>query len=241
MSVLNQALAALPFMTPERAEIVLSSFFPMLLATLQYTIPLALASFVIGLIIAVMVAVVRVMPRNHWLMKALYLLVRLYVSLIRGTPMLVQIFIIFYGLPAIGITLEPFPTAIIAFALNVGAYASEVIRAAIESVDQGQWEAGFSGGMGYFQVLRHIVLPQAMPVSVPPLSNTFISLVKDTSLASLVLVTELFRVAQSVAARTYEFLLVYAEAALIYWVICLVLGLGQERLEKHFNRYRQRH
>ncbi|WP_019957659.1 amino acid ABC transporter permease [Vitreoscilla stercoraria] len=228
-------------MTPERAEIVISSFWPMLVATVQFTIPLALASFVIGLVIAVAVAVVRVMPRGNVLVKVLYALARVYVSIIRGTPMLVQIFIIFYGLPAVGVTLEPFPTAIIAFALNVGAYASEIIRAAIESVHKGQWEAGFSSGMTYFQVLRHIVLPQAMPVSVPPLSNTFISLVKDTSLASLVLVTELFRVAQSVAARTYEFLLVYAEAAVIYWVICLILGLGQERLEKYFNRYRSFH
>ncbi|WP_216604057.1 amino acid ABC transporter permease [Vitreoscilla sp. C1] len=228
-------------MTPERAEIVISSFWPMLVATVQFTIPLALASFVIGLVIAVAVAVVRVMPRGNVLVKVLYALARVYVSIIRGTPMLVQIFIIFYGLPAVGVTLEPFPTAIIAFALNVGAYASEIIRAAIESVHKGQWEAGFSSGMTYFQVLRYIVLPQAMPVSVPPLSNTFISLVKDTSLASLVLVTELFRVAQSVAARTYEFLLVYAEAAVIYWVICLILGLGQERLEKYFNRYRSFH
>lgn len=241
MSAFNNVLASLPFMTPERAEIVISSFWPMLVATAQYTIPLALASFVIGLAIAVAVAVIRVMPRDNVLLKAVYVLARMYVSIIRGTPMLVQIFIIFYGLPAIGLTLDPFPTAIIAFALNVGAYASEVIRAAIESVHKGQWEAGFSSGMTYFQVLRHIILPQAMPVSVPPLSNTFISLVKDTSLASLVLVTELFRVAQSVAARTYEFLLVYAEAALIYWLICLVLGLGQERLEKYFNRYRNFH
>ncbi|UOO93311.1 amino acid ABC transporter permease [Vitreoscilla stercoraria] len=241
MSALNNLLASLPFMTPERAEIVISSFWPMLVATVQFTIPLALASFVIGLVIAVAVAVVRVMPRGNVLVKVLYALARVYVSIIRGTPMLVQIFIIFYGLPAVGVTLEPFPTAIIAFALNVGAYASEIIRAAIESVHKGQWEAGFSSGMTYFQVLRHIVLPQAMPVSVPPLSNTFISLVKDTSLASLVLVTELFRVAQSVAARTYEFLLVYAEAAVIYWVICLILGLGQERLEKYFNRYRSFH
>ncbi|QJQ52298.1 L-cystine transport system permease protein TcyB [Vitreoscilla sp. C1] len=241
MSALNNLLASLPFMTPERAEIVISSFWPMLVATVQFTIPLALASFVIGLVIAVAVAVVRVMPRGNVLVKVLYALARVYVSIIRGTPMLVQIFIIFYGLPAVGVTLEPFPTAIIAFALNVGAYASEIIRAAIESVHKGQWEAGFSSGMTYFQVLRYIVLPQAMPVSVPPLSNTFISLVKDTSLASLVLVTELFRVAQSVAARTYEFLLVYAEAAVIYWVICLILGLGQERLEKYFNRYRSFH
>lgn len=241
MSALNNLLAQLPFMTPERAEIFISSFWPMLVATIQYTIPLALASFVIGLIIAVLVAVVRVMPRTGVLSKVVYAVARMYVSLIRGTPMLVQIFIIFYGLPAVGVTLDPFPTAIIAFSLNVGAYASEVIRGAIESIPKGQWEAGFSGGLSYFQVLRYIVLPQATPVSIPPLSNSFIGLVKDTSLASLVLVTELFRIAQSVAARTYEFLLVYAEAALIYWIICLILGFGQEKLEKHLNRYQRSH
>ena len=200
------------------------------------TLQVTLLAFALAVALGLLAALAKSSP-----LVPLRWLSHCYVEFIRNTPVLLQIFIIFYGLPAVGVTLDPFPTAIIAFALNVGAYASEIIRAAIESVEKGQWEAGYSGGMSYFQVLRYIVLPQAMPVSVPPLSNTFISLVKDTSLASLVLVTELFRVGQAVAARTYEFLLVYAEAALIYWVVCLILGLGQERLEQYFNRYRNRY
>src|SRR3712207_5191254 len=162
---------------------------------------------------------------------------RAYVSVIRGTPLLVQLFVIFYGLPSVGLTIDPWPSAIIAFSLNVGGYAAEVIRAAIQSVPKGQWEAGHTIGMSRRMTLRRIILPQAARVSVPPLSNTFISLVKDTSLASLILVTELFRKAQEIAAPTREFMVLYAEAAAVYWVICLFLSAGQSRLEGRFDRY----
>jgi cystine transport system permease protein len=169
--------------------------------------------------------------------KILQIIARIYVSIIRGTPLLVQLFIIFYGLPNVGVTLYPYPSAVIGFSLNVGAYASEIIRAAILSTPKGQWEAAYSIGMSYTQALKRIILPQAARVSVPPLSNTFISLVKDTSLASLVLVTEMFRHAQEIASRNYEFLLVYSEAALLYWVICFFLSIVQQFLEKRMDRY----
>ncbi len=237
MSALNNLLAALPFMDATRAQMVIDSFWPMLGAALSYTIPLALLSFVGGMVLALVVALLRVVPVQTWPHRLLLLAARVYVSAIRGTPLLVQLFIIFYGLPAMGVTLNPFVTAVIGFALNVGAYASEILRAAILSIPKGQWEAGFSIGMSYLQAFKRIILPQALRVSVPPLSNTFISLVKDTSLAALVLVTELFKVAQNVAARTYEFLLVYVEAALIYWLICLLLGWVQGRLEARLDRY----
>jgi cystine transport system permease protein len=149
----------------------------------------------------------------------------------------VQLFVIFYGLPSIGVKLEPWPSAIIAFSLNVGGYAAEVIRAAILSVPKGQWEAGHTIGMSRPQTLVRIILPQAARVSVPPLSNTFISLVKDTSLASLILVTELFRNAQQIAAFSQEFMILYLESALVYWVICLVLSTGQSALERRLDRY----
>lgn len=235
--MIAEFLSSLPFMTTDRANIVISAFLPMVKGGLLYSIPLAIVSFVLGLMIALSVAMIRITPRHSWWHKALYGVARAYVSAIRGTPMLVQLFIIFYGLPAFGITLDPFPTAIIAFSLNVGAYASETVRAAILSIPKGQWEAGETVGMTYMQTFRHVILPQAMRVSIPPLSNTFIGLVKETSLASLVLVTELFKEAQNVAARTYEFMLVYIEAAIIYWVICLVLSLLQERLEARFDRH----
>jgi cystine transport system permease protein len=204
----------------------------MLLGAVKGTIPLALASFAIGLVLALLVAMLRI-SRNR-LANGVG---RFYVSVIRGTPLLVQLFVIFYGLPAVGVKLDPWPSAIIAFSMNVGGYAAEVIRAAILSVPQGQWEAGHMIGMSRGQTLLRIILPQAARVSVPPLSNTFISLVKDTSLASLILVTEMFRVAQQVAAFSQEFMLLYLEAALIYWVICLVLSTAQTQLEKRLDRY----
>jgi cystine transport system permease protein len=119
----------------------------------------------------------------------------------------------------------------------VGGYAAEIIRSAIQSIPKGQWEAAETIGMNYTTSLRRIVLPQATRVAVPPLSNTLISLVKDTSLASTILVTELFRTAQNVAAPTFEFFALYGTAALYYWVICLVLSFGQNRVEHRLERY----
>ncbi|WP_414004280.1 amino acid ABC transporter permease [Pseudarthrobacter sp. IC2-21] len=213
-------------------ELVWGSLGPILTGAITGTIPVALASFGLGLLLALLVALMR-LSRN----PALSAIARIYISVIRGTPLLVQLFVIFYGLPSIGITISPWPSAIIAFSLNVGGYAAEVIRAAILSVPKGQWEAGHTIGMSRRQSLVRIILPQAARVSVPPLSNTFISLVKDTSLASLILVTELFRQAQQVAAFSQEFMLLYLEAAVIYWIICLVLAGGQSVLEKRLDRY----
>ena len=204
----------------------------MIEGAIQYTIPLTLITFVLGLILATLTALARLSS-----IKILHAIAHVYVSIIRGTPLLVQLFIIFYGLPNLGVTINPFPSAVIGFSLSVGAYASETIRAAILSIPKGQWEAGYSIGMTYTQALKRIILPQAARVSIPPLSNSFISLVKDTSLASLVLVTEMFRKAQEIAATNYEFLLVYSEAALLYWIICTILSIIQGRVEARLDRY----
>ncbi|MDQ1084940.1 MULTISPECIES: amino acid ABC transporter permease [Microbacterium] len=212
--------------------LMLDSFWPMVRAGLQGTIPLSLASFAIGLVIALFMALLRLSPN-----VVLSGIARFYISIIRGTPLLVQLFVIFYGLPAVGLTIDPFPAAVIAFSLNVGGYAAEVIRAAILSVPRGQWEAAHTVGLSPAKTLTRIILPQAARVSVPPLSNTFISLVKDSSLASLILVSELFRQAQNIAAFSYEFMAVYLEAALIYWLFCLVLSFGQNALEKRLDRH----
>ncbi|MBA2871981.1 cystine transport system permease protein [Anoxybacillus calidus] len=197
-----------------------------------YTIPLTLITFSIGLVLAILTALARLSN-----VKLLQIIARVYVSAIRGTPLLVQLFIIFYGLPSVGITIDPFPAAVIGFSLNVGAYASEIIRSAILSIPKGQWEAAYSLGMSYTQALKRIIFPQAARVSVPPLSNTFISLVKDTSLASVILVSEMFRKAQEIASMNYEVLLIYTEAALIYWVICFLLSILQDGIERRLNRY----
>ena len=237
MTLLNNILASLPFMNAERADEVISSFWPMMEAAIDKTIPLAVISFFAGVAIALIVALIRIVEKPNLGMRLLQILCRIYVSTIRGTPMLVQIFIIFYGLPEVGIKLDPFPTAIIAFSINIGAYASETIRAAILSIPKGQWEASYSIGMNYYQTFTRTIMPQALRVSVPPLANTFISNVKDTSLASLVLVTEMFRVAQNITAENYEFIMIYSEAALIYWCICLILSFAQDRLEQRLSRH----
>ena len=219
-------------MSDQTLQLILDNLWPLLKAAVTVTIPLTLISFVLGLAVALVVALMRLSP-----VRAVSGVARAYVSVIRGTPLLLQLFIIFYGLPALGVTFNPFPAAVIAFTLNVGGYAAEVIRSAILSVPKGQWEAASTVGMDYVTTLRRVVLPQATRTAIPPLSNTLISLVKDTSLASTIQVTELLRVAQEAAAPTYQFFAMYSVAAVYYWVICLGLSALQTRLEERQNRY----
>ncbi|AHV95462.1 amino acid ABC transporter permease [Paenibacillus sabinae] len=219
-------------MDDRKIQIVIDSLLPLLKAGVAFTVPLTLVSFALGLLLAVATALVRL---SSW--KIPVLIARFYVWIIRGTPLLVQLFIIFYGLPSVGITLEPFTAAVIGFTLSVGAYGSEIVRAAILSIHKGQWEAAYSVGMTRIQALRRIILPQAARVSVPPLANSFISLVKDTSLAATITYVEMFRTAQQIAAVTYEPLLVYSEAAVFYLVFCTVLTVLQDYLEKRLSRY----
>ncbi|MDX7992529.1 amino acid ABC transporter permease [Xenorhabdus littoralis] len=216
-------------MTPSWLSLALDSLWPMLYAGLTFTIPLTLITFALGISLGFIVALIRLYGP-----KPLVAVVRFYVWLIRGTPLLVQLFLIFYALPSVGITLEAFTSAVIGFTLNVGAYTSEVIRAALISVPKGQWEASHSIGMSWWQSLRRIVLPQAARFSIPPLSNTFISLVKDTSLASVITVPEMFLAAQRIAAVTYQPLILYTEAAILYLLLSSVLSALQVRLEKKF-------
>ncbi|WGE50462.1 amino acid ABC transporter permease [Actinobacillus equuli subsp. haemolyticus] len=235
--MLENLLLQIPFMDEARVKLVMDAFLPMVEAAVLVSIPLAIASFLIGMAIAVGVALIRVTPVNGMLHRIALAIVKVYISIIRGTPMLVQISVVFYGLPAIGVYIDPIPAAIIGFSLNIGAYGSETVRAAISSVPKGQWEAGYTIGMTYMQTFRRIIAPQAIRVAVPPLSNTFIGLFKDTSLASVVTVTEMFRVAQQMANMSYDFLPVYIEAGLIYWCFCWVLFLIQAKLERRFNRF----
>ena len=213
-------------------ELVSSSLLPMLEALAKVTIPLTLASFACGLIIAVITAIARLSN-----VKILRWIFGGYVWIFRGTPLLVQLFIVFFGLPSIGVTLDTWSAAIIAFSLNVGAYASESVRAAILSVPKGQWEAATSLGMTHAQILRRIIAPQAVRISLPPLSNTFIGLVKDTSLAASITMVDMFMVAQRIAARTSEPLLLYVLAALNSLVVCTLLTFLQGKLEKRTSRY----
>ncbi|QCW49815.1 ABC transporter substrate-binding protein/permease [Nocardioides dongxiaopingii] len=213
-------------------EVIADEVGPMLLELVRTNIPLTLISFAVGLLIALAVAMARMSS-----LLVLSLPARIYISIIRGTPLLVQLFIVFYGLPQVGIKLPGFLAACLALSLNVGGYAAEIIRGSILSVPRGQFEAATTIGMRYPQLMRRIVLPQASRIAVPPLSNTLLSLVKDTSLVSVVLVTDMFRVAQNAASVSGQFLPLYVIAALYFWVVCFLLSLGQERLEKKLGRY----
>jgi len=213
-------------------QLVLHSLGPLAKATITKTIPLTIITFVIGIVIALAVALAR-LSTNVILTN----IARFYISVIRGTPLLVQLFIVFYALPELGVKIDPWPAAIIAFSLNVGGYAAEVIRSSIQSIPKGQWEAAETIGLTYVGALRRVILPQAARVAVPPLSNTLISLLKDTSLASTILVTELLRQAQIIAAPKFEFLALYLTAAVYYWVVCLALSFGQNRVERRLERY----
>ena len=195
------------------------------------TIPLTVISFTIGIIIALIVALINV--ANIPVVKQF---VRFYVWIIRGTPMIVQLFVVYFGLPSIGIVLDPFPSAIIVFSLSVGAYCSETIRAAIESVNRGQLDAAYSLGMNFFQAMRYVVLPQAFRTAFPPLSNSLIGLVKDTSLAYSIAIVEILATAQRIAARTYDYFWLYLEAGFIYLIFCTVLTYIQRAAEKRLER-----
>ena len=196
-----------------------------LTAGLTMTIPLTLISFNLAMVIAVAVALVQ-----YANVPVLRQIARFYIWVIRGTPLLVQLFIIFYGLPSLGIMLDAFPAAVIAFAFNEGAYCAETMRGALESVPQGQLEAGSCVGMTWWQIMRRIVLPQA-------LSNSLISMIKDTSLASNITVAELFMAGQRVAARTYIFLPIYCEVAVVYLLFCTIITKLQALVERQLNAH----
>ena len=212
--------------------ILVDSFWNILIPGLTMTIPLTIISFAIAMVIAIITALVQFAG-----IKVLKEIARFYVWVVRGTPLLVQLFVVFYGLPNIGILIDPFPAAVIVFSINEGAYSAETIRAALEAVPRGQMEAGECVGMTYLQIIRRIVLPQALRIAFPPLSNSLIAMVKDTSLAANITVTEMFMATQRIVARTYEPLALYIEVGLIYLLFCTVLTRLQRIGERRLGAY----
>ncbi|AEX52378.1 cystine ABC transporter permease [Rahnella aquatilis] len=217
----------------ESIQLVLDSA-PFLLKGTLFTLQLSLGGMVFGLILGFVLALMRL--SHFW---PLSWLSRFYVSVFRGTPLIAQLFMIYYGLPQFGIELDPIPAAMIGLSLNTAAYTSETLRAAISSIEKGQWEAAASIGMNPWQTLRRVILPQAARTALPPLGNSFIGLVKDTSLAATIQVPELFRQAQLVTSRTLEVFTMYLAASIIYWVLATVLSFLQNRLEDRVNRQDQ--
>ena len=210
--------------------ILIDSFPKILINGLTVTLPLTIISFALALVIALITALVQTAK-----IPGLRQLARFYVWVIRGTPVLVQLFVVFYGLPSLGVLIDPFPAAVACFAINEGAYCAETIRAALESVPAGQMEAGYCVGMTYLQTMRRIVLPQALRTAFPPLFNSLISLLKDTSLAANITVTEMFMATQRIVARTYESLPRYLEVAVIYLMFSNNLTKVQRWGEKKLN------
>lgn len=217
-------------MSERLVEILIDSFWKILLPGLTMTIPLTAIAFALALMIAVVVAMVQYAD-----IKILKHIARFYVWVVRGTPILVQLYVVFYGLPSVGIMIDPFPSAVLVFAINEGAYAAETMRASLESVPKGQIEAGYCVGMSYLQIMRRIVLPQAFRIAFPPLSNSLIGMVKETSLAANITVTEMFMATQRIVARTYEPLALYIEVGLIYLLFSTVLTKLQRAGEKKLN------
>lgn len=219
-------------MTERLWNILADSFPKILLPGLKMTLPLTVIAFAIAMVIATVVALIQF---AH--VRVLTPLSRFYIWVIRGTPLLVQLFVVFYGLPNLGVYIDAFPAAVLVFSINEGAYCAETMRAALESVPVGQIEAGYCVGMRYTQIMRRIVLPQALRTAFPPLSNSLISMVKDTSLAANITVMEMFMATQRIVARTYEPLALYLEVALIYLLFSTLLTWFQRWGEKRLNAH----
>ena len=225
--MMNQLLERFPLL-----ELLIDSFPKMLLPGLTMTIPLTAIAFTFAMVIAVAAALAQFAK-----VPVVSQLCRFYIWVFRGTPLLVQLFVVFFGLPDLGIIIDPFPAAVLVFSLNEGAYCAETVRAALEAVPSGQLEAGYCAGLSYMQTMRRIVLPQAMRTAFPPLSNSLIAMVKDTSLAANITVAEMFMASPRIAARTYEYLALYIEVGLIYLLFSTVLTWLQRAGEKKLSAY----
>lgn len=217
----------------ERLWNILADAFPKLLGYgIRVTVPLTILSYAIALTVALIVALIQYAD-----VKGLRQLCRFYIWIVRGTPLLVQLYIVFFGLPSVGIRLEAFPAAMVVLGFNEGAYMAETIRGALDSVSRGQLEAGYCVGMSYPKIMWHVVLPQAFRTAFPALSNSVIAMLKETSMAATISVMEMFRQAQVINGRVYESLGLYCEVALIYLAFCTILTWVQRKGEKKLASY----
>ncbi len=213
-------------------ELLISSFPKILEYGLKVTLPLAVCAFLLSTVLAVFVAMAQY--ANTPVIRQIC---RFYIWVIRGTPLLVQLMVAFYGLPLLGVSVNPFLMAVIVFTINEGAYSAETMRAAMEAVPAGQLEAGYCVGLNYMQVMWHIILPQAFRTAFPSLFNALISMVKDTSLASSITVVEMFTRTKQIAGQSYNYLPLYIEVAVVYLLFCTVLTFVQKKGEKILGGY----
>ena len=215
-------------------ELLADSFLKILLPGIRMTIPLTIIAFSIALVIALLVAMIQ-----YAHVKVLSEICRFYIWVVRGTPLLVQLYVVFFGLPDLGIIIDPFPAAVIVFSINEGAYCAETIRGAMEAVPKGQMEAGYCVGLNYWQIMFKVVLPQAFRSAFPALSNSLISMTKDTSLAANITVVEMMMATNRIIARVYRPLPLYIEVGIIYLIFSTALTALQRAGEKRLRRYEE--
>lgn len=214
----------------EEIAYIVERYWPLLLEGLKNTLTITAAAYAIGVALGLALALVRVYgPRPAAAAVAAY------VEAIRGTPMLVQLFIIYYSLPAFGIVLDPLTAAIAAIGLNSGAYQAEYFRGAIAAIPRGQWEAALSIGLKKWQAVRHVIIPQTWRVALPAMTNELIYLLKYSSIAYFVTVPELVFMGKYIGSRTYMYLQVYTLIAIIYVVLALIASEGMARLERRLS------
>lgn len=205
---------------------------PLILEGVPYTLLVALAGMILGLVLGFFLALAR-SSSQLWLQ----LPARFYISFMRGTPILVYLFVIYFGFPAVGIEINAVSAAILGFGTNSAAYVAEIIRSSLSSVDDGQWESSQALGFSYWKTLQRIIVPQATRIAIPPLANVFLDLLKATSLAAMITVPEILNKAQMAAGRTVDSMTMYITAALVYWALTLFFSFFQNYLEKRYNRY----
>ena len=202
---------------------------PTVLQGLGNTLTLSLASFLLATLGGLCLALLRLAP-----LRGLRAIAIAYISFFRGVPLLVTLFFIYYGLPLMGIVMSAFTAAILGLSITASAYTAEIIRAGIEGVEKGQWEAAFAVGLTYRQSLRYVVIPQATRLAIPPLSNVMLDLVKSSSIAAIISVPEIFQKAKVVGASEHDFMTMYILVAVIYCLICTAYSLVQAKLERRF-------
>lgn len=212
--------------------IMSDALWPMLKACILTTIPLTIVSFIFGLFFAFIIAMMRISKS-----RILQAIAKFYIWVIRGMPLLVLLFIIFYGLPQFGVVFTPFVSGAIGLTMSQAAYDSELIRAAILAVPKGQWEAAQALSISKLQTIRHIIIPQAALIAVPGIGNNFISLTKDTSLCAVLTVKELFQVARAAVATNFQPLWMYIEAGLIYLALSTILTFALNAMEKYLGKH----
>ncbi len=206
--------------------------FPYVLSGIGYTLLIALVSMVVGLIIGFFLALAR--TSSYFILQWP---ARMYISFMRGVPILVILFLLYFGFPVVGIEFTAVQAALIGFSLNSAAYMAEILRSSLSSVDIGQWESSKALGLSYWQSMKRIILPQSVRIAIPPLSNVLMDLIKASSLAAMITVPEIFQKARIIGAREYDLLTLLILVALIYWAICSAMTVMQNYLEKRYAKY----